>query len=418
MTSNDEGLADGRAISVEQVRTLRQTRGLTSAGIEAIPEPTLARALRRLEYPDLPRARETYRQVQARDERGQYPAARRMLNAMRQLDSHPGTPSLGGVVAGVPTGTNVAPQRLGLTTGADGRARGRDWVPLGPGNIGGRTRSIVFHPDQPDTMWAASAGGGVWRTDDAGAQLAAWSTTSWRTSPSRPSPSTRPTPTCSTRAPARASSTSTRSAARGSSARPTASTWSQLPATLGARFADGQPDRPERDRDRSSSRPAPADCRAVPTRAARPGRRCCPARSRTSSSTRRTRTKAVAGSLRTARDGVVHHRRRPDLGRRRRTTIAVAGPGRADVRRRRPRHRLRVGRDQQRRRSGGPPTAARSFTAPASLNADGAAGVVPGGPGLVRQRHLGRRPDRRRPGRRRRRRPVAQHRRRRHRWTR
>ena len=68
----------------------------------------------------------------------------------------------------MPTGGTVAPERLGLmiqpTAGLDGPA----WVPLGPGNIGGRTRSIVFHPTQHDTIWAASAGGGVWRTDDAG----------------------------------------------------------------------------------------------------------------------------------------------------------------------------------------------------------------------------------------------------------
>jgi photosystem II stability/assembly factor-like uncharacterized protein len=165
--SADEGLATSRGISVEQVQTLRQTRGLTTAGIEAIPEAALARALRRLEYPDLPRARDLYRRRQAGDQRGQYPV-RAMLNAVHQLDSLRVRRTVQGSVAGVPTGGTVAPERLGLmiqpTAGLDGPA----WVPLGPGNIGGRTRSIVFHPTQHDTIWAASAGGGVWRTDDAG----------------------------------------------------------------------------------------------------------------------------------------------------------------------------------------------------------------------------------------------------------
>ena len=169
MTVNDdEGLATGRGITVEQVQTLRQTRGLTSAGIEAIPESALARALRRLEYPDMPRARDLYRRLQARDERGQYPA-HAMLNAVRALDSQRVRRSAQASVAGVPTGTTVAPERLGLMAQPTAGLDRPDWVPLGPGNIGGRTRSIVFHPTQHDTIWAASAGGGVWRTDDAGA---------------------------------------------------------------------------------------------------------------------------------------------------------------------------------------------------------------------------------------------------------
>jgi photosystem II stability/assembly factor-like uncharacterized protein len=36
------------------------------------------------------------------------------------------------------------------------------------GNIGGRTRAIVIHPDLPDRIWVASTGGGVWRSDDGG----------------------------------------------------------------------------------------------------------------------------------------------------------------------------------------------------------------------------------------------------------
>src|SRR5262245_32275166 len=38
------------------------------------------------------------------------------------------------------------------------------WKELGPGNIGGRTRALVIHPAQPDTMYVAAADGGVWKT--------------------------------------------------------------------------------------------------------------------------------------------------------------------------------------------------------------------------------------------------------------
>ncbi|MCB9840430.1 MAG: hypothetical protein H6809_02115 [Phycisphaeraceae bacterium] len=42
-----------------------------------------------------------------------------------------------------------------------------EWV--GPGNVGGRIRSILIHPTTPSTMWVGGVTGGVWRTVDAGA---------------------------------------------------------------------------------------------------------------------------------------------------------------------------------------------------------------------------------------------------------
>jgi photosystem II stability/assembly factor-like uncharacterized protein len=42
------------------------------------------------------------------------------------------------------------------------------WTPLGPGNIGGRTRVVRFHPTTPTTLFAAGVSGGVWRSDDDG----------------------------------------------------------------------------------------------------------------------------------------------------------------------------------------------------------------------------------------------------------
>jgi uncharacterized protein (TIGR03437 family) len=43
------------------------------------------------------------------------------------------------------------------------------WTPLGPGNIGGRTRALVIHPTTPSVMYAAGVAGGVWKTTNAGA---------------------------------------------------------------------------------------------------------------------------------------------------------------------------------------------------------------------------------------------------------
>lgn len=42
------------------------------------------------------------------------------------------------------------------------------WESVGPSNIGGRMTSVVCHPTHPERVWAGSAGGGVWQSNDAG----------------------------------------------------------------------------------------------------------------------------------------------------------------------------------------------------------------------------------------------------------
>jgi photosystem II stability/assembly factor-like uncharacterized protein len=43
-----------------------------------------------------------------------------------------------------------------------------NWVGAGPTNIGGRCTALAVHPTNPDIVYIGSAGGGVWRSDDAG----------------------------------------------------------------------------------------------------------------------------------------------------------------------------------------------------------------------------------------------------------
>ena len=47
------------------------------------------------------------------------------------------------------------------------------WQPLGPGNVGGRTRAIIIDPNTPATMYAAGVAGGVWKSTNGGASWAA-----------------------------------------------------------------------------------------------------------------------------------------------------------------------------------------------------------------------------------------------------
>lgn len=42
------------------------------------------------------------------------------------------------------------------------------WSPLGPGNVGGRTRALIVDPRSPDTLYAGGVAGGVWKTTDGG----------------------------------------------------------------------------------------------------------------------------------------------------------------------------------------------------------------------------------------------------------
>ncbi|HEX4965118.1 MAG TPA: hypothetical protein VF173_30195 [Thermoanaerobaculia bacterium] len=43
------------------------------------------------------------------------------------------------------------------------------WKSLGPGNLGGRTRALLFDPADPKTLYAAGVDGGVWKTVNGGA---------------------------------------------------------------------------------------------------------------------------------------------------------------------------------------------------------------------------------------------------------
>jgi hypothetical protein len=43
------------------------------------------------------------------------------------------------------------------------------WQSLGPGNVGGRTRVLRFHPSNPDIMFIAGVAGGLWKSTNGGA---------------------------------------------------------------------------------------------------------------------------------------------------------------------------------------------------------------------------------------------------------
>ena len=159
--------AEARGLPEELADDLRRTRGLSATALRELPEGALKRAVRRLDYPDLARVREAFRRRQSLDDDGRLPADA-LPNALRQLDSSRARGAAPPQVAGVPTGRGVTPEALVAPLAGLGPGAAAGWVSLGPGNIGGRTRSIVVNPKNAKTLWAGSVGGGVWRTDDAG----------------------------------------------------------------------------------------------------------------------------------------------------------------------------------------------------------------------------------------------------------
>jgi photosystem II stability/assembly factor-like uncharacterized protein len=72
----------------------------------------------------------------------------------------------GAFVAGSPSGSRLRPRLV------EGRNISGTWTPLGPGNVGGRTRAILIHPTTPTTMWAGGVAGGIWKTTNGGASWA------------------------------------------------------------------------------------------------------------------------------------------------------------------------------------------------------------------------------------------------------
>lgn len=107
---------------------------------------------RRADQPDEARR---FRGLQMKDENGEIPIDG-LQKARKQIDRMRGFQEEKAKAAGKPEGLEVAAIAPG------------DWTWLGPGNIGGRIRSIVIDPVNPNNMLVGSVSGGIWRTTNGG----------------------------------------------------------------------------------------------------------------------------------------------------------------------------------------------------------------------------------------------------------
>ncbi len=179
----NEERALGRGLSTAQLQSLQERFGIPNAEIAELSTGELARALRKLELPDQPRARVEFERLFEAGDRGEA-AVGDKERALRDLTEMRALQTPGQETAGVPGGPDVAPESLSpapvepfeldadagpdLGLGAGLSPTGAGWTSLGPGRVGGRTRCIVVHPEDPDRIWAGSVGGGVWLTTNGG----------------------------------------------------------------------------------------------------------------------------------------------------------------------------------------------------------------------------------------------------------
>jgi len=107
---------------------------------------------------DKPYEAQRFRNMQLMDENGEIPLDG-LQNARDQMDLMRSRQTRIAKAAGKPEGLEVA----GIGPGG--------WTWLGPGNIGGRIRSMVIDPTNPNNIFVGSVSGGVWKTENAGVQF-------------------------------------------------------------------------------------------------------------------------------------------------------------------------------------------------------------------------------------------------------
>jgi len=150
------------------ILTVGMLAALAAVGVwhvQFAPAPDRPVAVRAFDEPEAAAAFYAARRAPSRpglDPRERYRAAHEQLDRMPRFSSRlrRRLPALAGARAGRQA---LWPGALPATGALEA------WTPLGPGNIGGRTRVLTIDPGHPDVMYAGGVSGGVWKTEDGGA---------------------------------------------------------------------------------------------------------------------------------------------------------------------------------------------------------------------------------------------------------
>ncbi len=145
-------------LDIRTLARVKLVRGLSNVDICTLPEARLQRAITKASEtkPDHPGEAATFRELQRQGSDGTVDPMG-LSNAIAARD------------AMIAQANNAATSASGPISPDDAGINSSAWTSLGPGNIGGRIRSLATVPGSPLTLFAGSVGGGIWKTTDGGA---------------------------------------------------------------------------------------------------------------------------------------------------------------------------------------------------------------------------------------------------------
>ena len=148
---DDATVARAAKVEVAFLADLRDVRALSNDDICTMPARLLARAILRTRQPK-PDSPGEWAQFRAMEQRG-----------------NDQTVDPSGLIRGLASRQNLLRQiRTGAIRAMDAGISSEQWTALGPGNIGGRIRTIAISPTNPDKIWIGAALGGIWVSSDGG----------------------------------------------------------------------------------------------------------------------------------------------------------------------------------------------------------------------------------------------------------
>ena len=152
-----EEVAIKRGVPVDKLGQLYEKRDLTIDDICDMPARKLKRALFKIDHPapDHPGQAAQWRATRQKDENGRLP-----------IDGHSRALEQAAAMRSMPvTGRNTASPSDTFTSDQIARTT---WTWLGPGNVGGRIRTIAIDPNDSRKIWVGAVAGGIWKTTNSG----------------------------------------------------------------------------------------------------------------------------------------------------------------------------------------------------------------------------------------------------------
>ena len=155
--ASDEAIALILGMDTARLDRLRKLRYLSNSDICDMPTTRLQRAIAKLDSP-----------------KPDHPGEWASFRALRQADEN-GIVKPDGLIQGIQRRQAILEASLAarMAAGSDAPPLAgispSGWTTIGPGNIGGRIRSILIHPIQTNKMWVGSVSGGIWVSTDSGA---------------------------------------------------------------------------------------------------------------------------------------------------------------------------------------------------------------------------------------------------------